>query len=857
MRFIGWLFGLESVTSIDQIDPSFAAPWASEDVGPFWVWLGALACVALAFAFYLRWQPKGSRIARGALAGCRGLLLALLLITLADPVLRLTVTNIRNPLVYLVFDGTESMLIEDEWSDEQRRALSAAVGGLTDDPGADVVERDAADGRTRDAPREPARLASRLDFLKAFLGRGDGRNWLRRLQAERAVQVQPFIFDGTASSRLRRLSFGDDVQDSSPGRSSGGAIESDGRASAIDPAAIARQLTAEGQVTALGTLLEDIPQQLGSGNLAAVVLFSDFAHNSGTPPLGSSANSPAAKVGSPIYTVGIGATRAVDLAVDLQTDPKMKKAERANIVVKLKQTGLEGRSVNVTLLARRMSGETATAESVVGQRLINLPATELTAVEFPFTPQEAGRFEFVASVEPLDGEIVSDNNRAAREVNIIDDYLRLIYVAYEPSWEWRFIKEVFHRDKLVGLQGFRTFLSSFDPRVRESNVLFLPSLTPKRSEFFASDVLFLDDMPQSALSPRFTEMVREFVGELGGGLVVIAGPRFGPRELLGTPLADMLPVTLDPNARLRDEREFELRLTPEAIQQAFMRLDENPAENDKAWKNVGPLPWYQPVAALNKKATALAVHPFDKCADGETPQPLVAIGRYGKGEVVYLGFNETWRLRKRFGEKYYRQFWSQLIYRLGMSHALGDSKRFVPRLDRQQYRAEDLVTFSVEAYDENYEPLTEESLANRTLRAELLVPGPGGSTQLRELAVPLLRKGQFEARFPVFVPGEYAIRVQDPVTERFEERRFDVTSVSAERSRAVRDEALQRELAGRTQGRSYDLTNLDNFIDDLRAEPRIETKTRNHALWTTPLWFAVIMILMLGEWFARKWIRLS
>jgi hypothetical protein len=30
--------------------------------------------------------------------------------------------------------------------------------------------------------------------------------------------------------------------------------------------------------------------------------------------------------------------------------------------------------------------------------------------------------------------------------------------------------------------------------------------------------------------------------------VVIGGPRFGPAELSGTPLADMLPVILDPDA---------------------------------------------------------------------------------------------------------------------------------------------------------------------------------------------------------------------------------------------------------------------------------------------------------------------
>lgn len=859
MRIVSWLLGLENVTSIDQIDPSLAAPWASDEYGPFWVCLGSAVLIALALVFYLRFQNKGSRKVRGMLGACRGLLLALLFLTLADPVLRLGLTNVQNPLVYLVFDGTESMLIEDHWSEEQRTALESAVGSVVVGGGESTSNRGGSDSTSSggddagapankestqgdSAKRASGKLATRLDYVRALVGRADDNGWLKKLENERKVQIQPFVFDGNASSQLRRLT---------PAA----------KGTAIDPQHVAKQLTAEGQVTALGALLDDIPQQLGSGNLAAVVIVSDFAHNSGPAPLGSSQTSPAAKLGVPIFTVGVGATQAVDLAVDLQTDPKMKKAERTNVLVKLKQSGLEGQRVNVSLSARRLAGELGSggeSEMVIGQRQVALGAAESLTIDFPFTPEESGRFEFSASVDPLDGEIVSDNNRAVREVNIIDDYLRLMYVAYEPTWEWRFIKEVFHRDKLVGVQGFRTFLSSSDPRVRESNVLFLPSLTPKRSEFFATDVLFLDDMPQTGLSPRFCDMVKEFVGELGGGLVVIAGPRFGPRELIGTSLADMLPVTLDTNARLRQDRDFELKLTRDAEQYSFMRLDENASENTKAWKNLGPLSWYQPVMALNKKATALAVHPTEKCADGETQQPLIAVGRYGKGEVVYVGFNETWRLRRRYGEKYYRQFWSQLIYRVGMSHALGDSKRFVPRLDRQQYRAEEAVTFTVEAYDENYEPLSDDRLSGQSLVAELTIPtAGGGAPQVRELVVPMLRQGLFEARFPVFTPGEYFLRVKDPVTDRYEERRFEVTTVSAERSRAVRDEQLQRDLASRTRGQSYDLTTAMRLVSDLQVEPRVETVSRNHALWTTPLWFMAVVALMLGEWFARKMVRLS
>ncbi len=842
-RFFGWLLGIDNVTAIDEIDASLAAPWAAERV--FWVFLAAAALVALSLVFYLRFQVKGPAGPRLALAICRGLLLALLLVTLADPVLQLTVVNKQKPFLYLVFDGTDSMAIEDELPEAERKAIETAVD--YQGPKQAPETREVSTSNPQPAPAGP----SRMDYVAALL-RKRSDNFLTRLTNDKDVQLEAYLFDGDSTSRLRKLELNK--------------FASLVGGTAVDPAHLADQLTTKGQVTALGAALHEAGEQFGSGRLAGVVMFSDFAHNSGIAPLSAAEQSPAARLGVPIFAVGIGATEAVDLVVDVQTDPKMKKAERSSVLVKLRQSGLSGQPATVTVTARRLSGESATAatpEIVVGQKTVTLE-NPVETVDLPFTPEESGRFEFVATAEKLDGEVVDQNNRSARQVNIIDDYLRLMYVAHEPSWEWRFIKEVFHRDKLVGMQGFRTFLGSSDPRVRESNVLFLSTLTPKRSEFFASDVIFLDDMPRSALTDRFCEMVKEYVGNLGGGLVVIAGPRFGPRELRETPLADMLPVLIDPSAELRDAPdypEFRLQLTPYAPQKQFMQLGANEIENSKAWDNLGKLPWYQPVAAKHPDAEVLAEHPTDKCADGKTPQPLIAIRKYGKGEVVYLAFNETWRLRRRYGEKYYRQFWSQLIYRLGMSHALGADKRFVARLDQQQYRAEEKVTLTVEAYDENYEPLADEALPERGLDAELVLPGktngPFTANSAATITVPMLRRGVFEARIPVFAVGEYSLRVKDPVTGKFDEQRFEVTPVSAERRRGVRDEKLQIDLARQTGGRAYDLTSVSRLPDDLKLDPVVERLTRNTALWSTPLWFAAVVMLMLGEWLSRKMIKLS
>ena len=171
-------------------------------------------------------------------------------------------------------------------------------------------------------------------------------------------------------------------------------------------------------------------------------------------------------------------------------------------------------------------------------------------------------------------------------------------------------------------------------------------------------------------------MTKEYVGNFGGGLVVIAGPRFGPRELrehaAGRHAAG--DRRSEPAEFATHRRpEFRLRLTP--ARRALSVHAAGPSDGPEKIEGLGQprasSPGISRSPPLHTQASPWPSIPTDMCADGKTPQPLIAVRQYGKGEVVYLGFNETWRLRRKYGEKYYRQFWSQLIYRLGMSHALG------------------------------------------------------------------------------------------------------------------------------------------------------------------------------------------
>lgn len=798
---VGRLLDLENVESISSLRLSFTEDWAGSS--GFWAWLAAAVAAAIGVASYRRLEPAGRR--HWPLAAARAAALAALVLLLAGPALTVTFSNSPRPLVYLLFDATSSMAIRDQLADDQQQRLLAAVGMS---PAA--------------AAQEPP---ARIDYVRSLI-RKDEANPLRELAGK--ARLRAFVFD-------RR----DGV------RAAGGPA-ADGT---LDWNALADELAPEGDVTALGTALGDLAARHRLGNLAGVVAFGDFGWNSGPSPIGSE-TSPVARLGVPVFTVGVGPEAALDLRTELSAAGTVKKGERMAVTVRLAQSQLDGRSAEVEVTALRRGADGGAEETItVGRRQVLLDAPE-TSLDFSFEPDASGRYELAASVAPLDGEQVTENNRASRDLTVTDDFLRLLFVANEPTWEWRFVKEVFHRDRLVGLRGFRTFLRSSDPSVRRDNPLFVPALEMSRAEFFATDVLFLGDMPRVALSPEFCERVREYVDTFAGGLVVMAGADQGLGQLADTPLADLLPVTVEATATPRVGEPFRPRLTPAANGYDFMQLGGTPEENAAAWENLGELPWYQPVVKRHFQAEVLAEHPTDRMADGQ-PQPLVAVRPYGRGQVVYIAFDEMWRLRRRFGETYYRQFWGQLIHRLGLGHAIGSQKRFVVRT-RSRYAEGDEVRVTVEAYDENFQPLTTSRGLEATVQPPLGGPQP--------LSLPLARPGVFEAPVPLSGGGAYRIAVKDPLTGAESVAEFTVAARSAELQSVVRNVPLQRQIAEQSGGRAYDLADVARLPAELDLAPRIETGSRTVPLlaswWATLACLAVLVTLLCGEWIGRKMTRL-
>ncbi len=808
IRLLGKLFLIEDLSSIQGWKITFGAPWAQRY--PVLLIFGVIAIAAAGIVYYVRYQHVGRHYGRNLMAAFRSVLLVMLLVILAEPMISLTVSEYPRPLVVALFDGSGSMGIRDRLPGEATKQLEAAM----------------------DPEKRPASLEeqSRLDLVQHVLS-GPAQEALADVAKHNRIRA--YIMDRADHVR--------EIDVSAPG----GGEE-------IDAAHVAGQLTAEGPVTALGSALDCLNRRHKGPLLAGVVVFSDFDRNAGRDPVAA-----ARELGAPLFTVGVGPREVVDLSVDLQAPLVLKRDEKASVTVLLRQTGLTGRSAHVSLTARKQGMTSGldvqgAAVAVSPAQVVPLKSAQVTC-QIPFLPTASGRYVLEAKVDPFPDEVLEDNNSADREVAVRDESLKLYFVEYEPTWEWRFVKEVFHRDPLIGRRGFRTYLRSADFKVRRDNELFVETLERPRAEFFANDVILLSDVPGEMLSRPFQEMLEEYVKQFGGGLVVIAGAQYGIGELKNTLIADMLPVVVDPTSK-PEVKDFRLQLAPGAADEDFMNLGRDEHENRVAWANLGRLPWFQPVLRRHPLASVLATHPSERCVDDRERQPIIATRSCGKGEVVYIGFNEMWRLRRKYGEKYYRRFWGQLIYRLGLSRALGSQKRFDVSVERPIYQSGDQVRVSVEAYDLNFDPLDVPKLSARLIAVDML---DGDGAAETTVSIPLAR-GEFvyETTFPVYTSGRHRLLVRDPATGDEIEAGFKVASVSIERRSAARDFELQKNLAAETGGQHGELHEVSRLLDDIPSVRVRETSVHRLALWNTWVVLIAAIALMLAEWLTRKLMNL-
>ncbi len=773
-----------------EAGPGEGTAWSLEHTWAWAPWITLLLVVfviALVVMIYTRENRQTRNWFRMALAGVRLALVAIVLLMIAQFTLSLKRTGL--PCVAVLVDDSASMSIVDRYDAKLRKKLEKQVkaAGLEE--------------------------LSRLNLAKALLTKHNGR-LLSDIQRDYKLRV--YFLTGVR-----------------PGR----AADVEGLLEEID------SLEPTGQSSRLGAAVRTVLDDLRGTAPAAVVLLTDGINTDG-PTLGEAAVH-ARRKGVPLFAVGLGDQRPVrDLKLsDLLVEDVVFVDDIVNFEFKLSGTGFQGRKVRVVLRRQGKPDVLAKLDAT-----ISAPRRP-QQLRLPYRPKEGGEFRYTVEVEPLEGELQTDNNRQHRTVRVSKEEIRVLLVQAYPSFEFRYLRNLLTRDSTVQL---RTVLQDADPEYTEQDTSALPVFPVKREELFENDVIILGDVNPALLSQSMMRNLAEFVDQpgRGGALVLIAGPDYMPSAYRDTPLARLMPLDIN-SVRYPAPGEpitegFTVQPTELGLASPAMQLGDTAAENSDIWRNLPPLYWMLETPQLKPGVRVLAEHPTRLARDGRR-LPIIFMQYVGAGKVLFHATDETWRWRWRTGDVFFARYWVQTIRYLSRSKLSEGGRSVSLTTDRREYRRGESVQLRARFADARLAPAEDDGVT-------VVLEHQGHKTRRIKLHRGSAARGMFEAVVSKPAMGSYhawianaAVEGQTPAAD------FTVVAPPGEFERVQMDSAALRRAAKRTKGGFYTPADADRLLDDLPEGRQVPVEP----LPPKPLWnkwplLLLFLMLLTAEWLLRK-----
>jgi uncharacterized membrane protein len=393
--------------------------------------------------------------------------------------------------------------------------------------------------------------------------------------------------------------------------------------------------------------------------VAGVILLSDGGDTSG-------AGERVAEDGPPVYAIGVGSPVAGKdreilgvTAADTILDDS-----RVDLAVSAVSHGLSNAPIELRLLE---NGRPIDVRRVT-------PAAEGAPVRevFQVSPGRGAPTVYTVETPAAAGELVPENNARRVLVQPPSRARRVLLVEGAPGFDHSFLKRAWATDSGLEIdsvvrkgrneQGADTFYI----QAAESRSASLADGYPAtREALFRYDALVLANVESHQFSRPQLEATRSFVGERGGGLLVLGARSFLRQGLAGTTLEDALPLELSergggdvlPAASAAGVNRVSLTAAGEA--HPVMQLAAGADDTRKRWEGVPALAAIAPVGGPRPGASVLAV----TSGPGGTPRALVAVQRFGEGRSLVFTGEASWRWRMLLPatDRSYDTFWKQAL----------------------------------------------------------------------------------------------------------------------------------------------------------------------------------------------------
>jgi hypothetical protein len=623
--------------------------------------------------------------------------------------------------------------------------------------------------------------------------------------------------------------------------------------------------------------LEQILDETPSEELAGILMLSDGRNNGRV-----SLESVARRLGLqevPVASVVVGSSAVPrDVAIGEVTAPEsIFLGDKIRVGVQVHVTGARGNSVKLTMTA-------ADGETVLDEAKLDVYTNNYSReLRLSYEPTEHGIHSYTLRVEPLEGELFESNNSWQIDVAVSEDRTNVLLLDERPRWEFRYLRNLFYgRDKSVHLQYFlaRPDMAggvTADPLPpasagRKFGDAEAGSLPISRDEWRKFDIIILGDMSPNTLTEAVIEDVRHCVNERGALLVVIAGPNFMPRAFDDEQLRELLPIRYEPEfgdvSRLASMDGAKLRLSPAGRTHPVMEQSASYSENQEIWDEAPEISWRFPVLDVKPGAEMLAyaeqvgvkveaaasidvasaIAQLDAEKKALTRNALVVAQTYGRGKVLMLNYDQTWRLRYKAGDTYHHRLWGQIMrWGLGEKLRAGDGDLRLGT-DKLIYTPGKVPQVLARVTGENFVGVADAQL-------EVTVSRDG---QEVTRVTPVYRKdshGMYEAQLPPAAePGRYELRLTRQGKEETVETSYVV--VTATRSVELADVSATRKelalLARLTGGRAVGPAQAGELWDAFGPGSAMLEERHERSLWDHYAVLVLLLVLLTAEWLLRK-----
>lgn len=266
-------------------------------------------------------------------------------------------------------------------------------------------------------------------------------------------------------------------------------------------------------------------------------------------------------------------------------------------------------------------------------------------VDLTLTLENAGLRIVEVAIAPPQGDTIEANDRRLLTFHVARERVRILHVAGRPTNDVRALRQWLKSDASLDVVAFFILRAmTNDAKASQSDLALIPfpvdELFDEHLRSFDAVVLQDFDAQPYGLArhlPRLASYVRS-----GGGLIMVGGQNaFVAGGYAGTPLAEVLPVTLNgaPGVTAADPTPFVPRW----------------ADDGRVAPLLGPLravvgdelpelPGANVLGDPKPGALVLWTHPSLTTPSGR-PMPVLAIAEQGDGRTIALGVDGGWTLQ--------------------------------------------------------------------------------------------------------------------------------------------------------------------------------------------------------------------